>query len=83
MNNNNVFTQLHHTIICIILNYKSFLSFFCIHIKLRGLCMIIEEFKSESTLIRFDDRDIETKESNEEIINILVGLIIKRMSEYY
>ena len=37
--------------------------------------MIIDEFKSDSTLIRFDDRDIETKENNEDILNILVGLI--------
>ena len=29
--------------------------------------MIIDEFKSDSTLIRFDDRDIETKENNEDI----------------
>ena len=41
--------------------------------------MIIDEFKSDSTLIRFDDRDIETKEN---ILNILVGLIIKKISEY-
>ena len=38
--------------------------------------MIIDEFKSDSTLIRFDDRDIE------DILNILVGLIIKKISEY-
>ena len=41
--------------------------------------MIIDEFKSDSTLIRFDDRDIETKENK---LNILVGLIIKKISEY-
>ena len=41
--------------------------------------MIVDEFKSDSTLIRFDDRDIETKENND---NILVGLIIKKISEY-
>ena len=29
--------------------------------------MIIDEFKSDSTLIRFDDRDIGTKENNEDI----------------
>ena len=32
--------------------------------------MIIDEFKSDSTLIRFDDRDIETKENNEDILNM-------------
>lgn len=50
--------------------------------KKRGICMIIDEFKSDSTLIKFDDRDIETKENNEDILNILVGLIIKKISEY-
>ena len=44
--------------------------------------MLVDEFKSDSTLIRFDDRDIETKENNEDILNILVGLIIKKISEY-
>lgn len=37
--------------------------------------MIIDEFKSDSTLIRFDDKNIE---NDKEIIDILVGLIIKK-----
>ena len=37
--------------------------------------MIVDEFKSDSTLIRFDDRDIETKENNEDILNNLLGAI--------
>ena len=44
--------------------------------------MIVEEFKSESTLIRFDDRDVGTKDSSKDIINILVGIITKKISEY-
>lgn len=44
--------------------------------------MIIDEFKSDSTLIRFDDRDIGTKENNKDILDILVGLIMKKISEY-
>ena len=44
--------------------------------------MIVEEYKSESTLIRFDDRDICTKEENNEVLNILISLIIKKISEY-
>ena len=44
--------------------------------------MIVEEYKSESTLIRFDDRDIGTKEENKEVLNILISLIIKKISEY-
>lgn len=43
--------------------------------------MIIDEFKSGSTLIRFDDRDIGTKENNKDIIDTLVGLIIKKNLE--
>lgn len=43
--------------------------------------MIIDEFKSGSTLIRFDDRDIVTKENNKDIIDTLVGLIMKKISE--
>ena len=38
----------------------------CIHLK-RGISiMIIEEFKSDATTIRVDDRDIVTKENNKE-----------------
>lgn len=44
--------------------------------------MIIDEFKSDSTLIRFDDRDIGTKEDNKDTLDILVGLIMKKISEY-
>ncbi len=44
--------------------------------------MIVEEYKSESTLIRFDDRDIGTKEENKEVLNILISLTIKKISEY-
>ena len=44
--------------------------------------MIIDEYKSGSTIIRIDDRDIGTKEENKEIIDILVSLTIKKISEY-
>lgn len=44
--------------------------------------MIVEEYKSGSTLIRFDDRDIGTKEENQEIVNILLSLTMKKISEY-
>ena len=44
--------------------------------------MIIEEYKSESTVIRIEDRDIATKEENKEIIDILLSLTIKKISEY-
>ena len=44
--------------------------------------MIIDEFKSDSTLIRFDDRDIGTKEDNKDTLDILGGLIMKKISEY-
>lgn len=44
--------------------------------------MIIDEYKSDSTVIRFDDRDIGTKEENKEIIDILLSLTIKKISEY-
>ena len=44
--------------------------------------MIIDEFKSDSTLIRLDDRDIGTKEDNKDTLDILVGLIMKKISEY-
>lgn len=43
--------------------------------------MIVEEFKSDSTLIRFDDRDIETRENNEDILNILIEMIIKKIQD--
>ncbi len=44
--------------------------------------MIIEEYKSDSTLTRIDDRDIVTKAENNEIIDLLLSLIIKKISEY-
>lgn len=44
--------------------------------------MIIDEYKSDSTVIRFDDRDIGTKQENKEILNILLSLTIKKISEY-
>lgn len=47
----------------------------------RGVCMIIDEYKSDSTIIRIDDRDIGTKEENKEIIDILLSLTIKKISE--
>lgn len=44
--------------------------------------MIIDEYKSGSTLIRFDDRDIGTKEDSKEILDILLSLTMKKISEY-
>ena len=44
--------------------------------------MIIDECKSGSTLIRFDDRDIGTKDENKEILDILLSLTMKKISEY-
>lgn len=44
--------------------------------------MVIDEYKSDSTVIRFDDRDIGTKQENKEILNILLSLTIKKISEY-
>lgn len=41
--------------------------------------MIIEEYKSEATLIRIDDRDIGTKAESKEIIDILLSLIMKKI----
>lgn len=43
--------------------------------------MIIDEYKSDSTIIRFDDEDIGTKEENKEIQDILLSLIIKKIGE--
>ena len=40
--------------------------------------MIIEEYKSDSTVIRIDDRDIVTEEKSKEIIDILLTLNLKR-----
>lgn len=44
--------------------------------------MIIENYKSNATLIKIDDRDIEHKEKSEENLNILLSEIINRISEY-
>lgn len=41
--------------------------------------MVIEEYKSGSTLIRIDDRDIGTKAESKEIIEILLSLIMKKI----
>ena len=42
--------------------------------------MVVQEFKSESTLIRIDDSYIETKENSKEILNILLSQIIRKIS---
>ena len=44
--------------------------------------MIIEEFKSDATTIRVDERDIVTKENNKELVNTLISFIIKKISKY-
>ena len=44
--------------------------------------MIIEEFKSDATTIRVDNRDIVTKENNKELVNTLISFIIKKISKY-
>lgn len=44
--------------------------------------MIIDEYKSGATLIQFDDRNIGTKDEDREILDILLSLIIKKISEY-
>ena len=44
--------------------------------------MIIEEYKSDKTIIRFDDRDIGTKDKDKEIVNILLSLTMRKISEY-
>ena len=44
--------------------------------------MIIEEFKSDATTRRVDDRDIVTKENNKELVNTLISFIIKKISKY-
>ena len=45
--------------------------------------MIIYEYKSDKTIIRFDDRDIEKKDKDKEIIDILLSLTMKKISEYF
>ncbi len=44
--------------------------------------MIIDEYKSDSTIIRIEDRDIGTKQENKKIIDILLSLTIKKISEF-
>ena len=44
--------------------------------------MKLDEYKSDSTVIIIEDRDIGTKEQNKEIIDILLNLAIKKFSEY-
>ena len=44
--------------------------------------MVIDEYKSDSTIIRIEDRDIVTKEEEKEIRDILLSLTIKKISEY-
>jgi len=39
--------------------------------------MVIEEIRSGSTLIRFDNRDIVTQEKNAEQIDLIIQFIIK------
>ena len=41
--------------------------------------MVIEEIRSGSTLIRFDDRDIVTQEKNAEQIDLIIQFILKRL----
>ncbi len=45
--------------------------------------MIIEEYKCDKTIIRVDDRNIVTKEEEQEIIDILLTLIMKKILECY
>jgi len=53
-----------------ILNFK-------LYYIIQGVYMVIEEFRSGSTLIRFDDRDIVTQEKNAEQIDLIIQFIIK------
>lgn len=41
--------------------------------------MIIDEFKSDSTLIRIDDRDIQDKEKSRELIKSIIEICIKKI----
>ena len=43
--------------------------------------MIVQEIKSDSTTIRFDDRDIVSKEKSNEILNTLTWIIIKNFQD--
>lgn len=44
--------------------------------------MVVDEYKSDATIIRFDDKYIGTKEEDKEILDILLSLTIKKISEY-
>ncbi len=41
--------------------------------------MVIEEYKSDSTIIRFYDTNLGTEDKNKEIVDILVTLILKKL----
>lgn len=41
--------------------------------------MVIDEFRSGSTLIRFDDKDIVTQEKNAEQIDLIIQFILKKL----
>ena len=43
--------------------------------------MIVKEIKSDSTIIRFDDRDITSKDKSKEIIDMLTEIIIKNFQK--
>ncbi len=45
--------------------------------------MIVDEYKSDSTIIRIDDRDIVNEEENKKILDILLSLNIKKISKYF
>lgn len=45
--------------------------------------MIVDEYKSDSTIIRIDDRAIGTNEESKDIFNTLLSLTIKKISENF
>lgn len=45
--------------------------------------MIIDEYKSEATIIKIDDKYIKNEKEDKEILNILLEIAIKKISEYY
>ena len=62
----------------LILNYKSLaIKKWIQYLYKEVLCMVVKEIKSDSTIIRFDNRDIVPKDKSKEIINILTEIIIK------
>lgn len=44
--------------------------------------MIVEEYKSDAAIIRIENDYIGTKEESKEITEILISLIVKKISEY-